>query len=260
MRILIDRQEQQCALVMRTDQTNKKLAVFVHGFGGTHLTTWGDLASCLEQIADDEAPFGDWDYLFFGYDTPSAPSLMSITRRLETWIQDAAEGDGIFPHAYERFALFGHSLGTLAIRQLLCSTIGHPIRFNESLQAVVLFASPVDGSWLAKWASWSGFLDMISKPHLLLSGANKVAAALEPGGPLIDMLRTWYATIRSYVNYPQVLIVQGSDDAVLGYGTGEKWEDDRRKEVSGGHIAMTKVKTTDWHQSVMRDRIKAALL
>jgi hypothetical protein len=73
-----DRQDERWALIRREDAPNKNLAIFVHGFRGTHLTTWGELPDFLKHHAGAESPLKEWDYLFIGYETYSIKNYLNI--------------------------------------------------------------------------------------------------------------------------------------------------------------------------------------
>ena len=76
MRTLLHRNDEAWALLRRTDQANKKLALFIHGFKGNYLTTWGTLPDLFEKEADKDQDFADWDFLFLGYDTATVQTYL----------------------------------------------------------------------------------------------------------------------------------------------------------------------------------------
>jgi hypothetical protein len=53
-RVLHNRSEEKWALVKREDSSNHKLAIFVHGYGGTYLGTWENLPQLLTSNADGD--------------------------------------------------------------------------------------------------------------------------------------------------------------------------------------------------------------
>ncbi len=121
-REFLDRSAQRWALIRRIDQANTNLAIFVHGFRGNYLSTWGNLPEALTERADRQAPFDRWDYVFIGYETSTVSNLLAIADLLNSQWKIAVSGQAPFDHCYDQVALFGHSLGTLGIRQLLCAT------------------------------------------------------------------------------------------------------------------------------------------
>src|ERR1700730_7713124 len=133
-----ERQDGKRTFVERTDRANKRLAIFVHGWRGGHLSTWGDLSKYLEHHAHEKRVLEDWDYLFVGYKTYSLRSLLSIARILAGEWTDAVQGGPPFSHGYQTLALIGHSLGTLGIRQLLCAVSEHPEGMLSALHCALL--------------------------------------------------------------------------------------------------------------------------
>src|SRR4051794_28107042 len=167
-----NRVTQQWAHYPRSDAVNRKLAIFVHGFRGNYLRTWGGLPDYLVKTANP-TPFDDWDYLFLGYDTAQVKTYLDIASFIcENW-RSALHGLWPYEQKYERFALIGHSLGTLGIRQALCATATHEAPLIESLHSVTLFGSPLNGSKVA----------------FIASLRYKIAEALEPESAQLRMLK-----------------------------------------------------------------------
>lgn len=79
-RKFFDRQKERWAYVRRTDRANDGLVIFVHGFRGSYLSTWGELANFLTQHADSDRVLQNWDYLFVGYETYSIDTYLEIAR------------------------------------------------------------------------------------------------------------------------------------------------------------------------------------
>ncbi len=200
MRAFFNRPQEQWALIQREDRELDSLAVFVHGFFGDYLTTWGRLPDLIRANGDNEAPFDSWDYLFAGYSTASVETYLDIAARLETLLRRAAEGDRAFRRRYVRCALFGHSLGTLGIRQFLCTSVLNHGRV-PTIHSVALFGCPIDGSPLARIASFLGI---------------RIAEALKPENPQLRMLRSWSKCAHSSKPWPMARLVVGGEDLVVG--------------------------------------------
>ncbi|WP_201838798.1 hypothetical protein [Microvirga zambiensis] len=258
----MDRQLEHWALVRRTDQPNSRLAIFVHGFRGGYLSTWGRLPDCLRDFSDNHPVFGSWDYLFIGYQTSSIASFLRIAELIATQWQRAAEGEPPFLQRYAKLALFGHSLGTLGVRQLLCATSKQPSGLISALHSVVLFGSPLNGSPLAPFGRASRVIDMFRGPAALLPSSYAIADALRPDSPHIEMLRTWTATIRQYVRLPDPLVIQGTDDAVVGTSGShmQPWDGDRLGVTALDHRDLSKIYDPGcWANSSFVDTLHGAL-
>jgi pimeloyl-ACP methyl ester carboxylesterase len=232
---LIDRPKEQLALLHHPSRANSKLAIFVHGFQGNYLSTWGSLPDLLKDGALQDTVFGSWDFLFLGYKTTSIDSFLDIADRIFTEWDAAAQGIGIYQRPYERYALIGHSLGTLGIRQALCASALQPSDFLSRLHAVILFGTPVNGSFLANFAFWQSVSD-----------------ALKPASPQLRMLHEWTRGAAVHAKWPPPRLVLGLEDAIVGskYGRLIAWEGDRTPQrVQLGHSEM--VKPDDWHATAI---------
>jgi hypothetical protein len=265
MRSFFDRPAQQWHLVRRTDSQNTSLAIFVHGFRGNYLTTWGNLATCLSQRSDAHPIFTNWDYLFLGYDSATIGNLLLIAAIIRTQWEEAAAGDPPFGAPYNEFALFGHSLGTLGIRQLLCATSLVPPGLESSLKSVVLFGSPLNGSPLAPYGKMLGLLDILKGPSAaaaaILPSGYKITESLMEGGAVLQMLRVWNESARKHLKLPNALTYQGTGDWVVGPGRAEdSWAGDVKKTLNLDHGQLSKINSSsEWSNSPFRDALEKAL-
>jgi pimeloyl-ACP methyl ester carboxylesterase len=245
---LEDRQEERWAL-LRDPQAGagRGLAIFVHGFLGDHLTTWGQLPTMLEQNAHQDAVLARWDFLFMGYATRQIASYLDIARLIATQWDLAANGKPPFTSAYARFALLGHSLGTLGIRQLLCAGDIQPANMLTSLHSVTLFGTPLNGSKLALFGG------------TLIGG--EIADALKPANPQLRMLRSWNQTVQPKFAWTKGRIVLGTDDQVVGneYADLIDFAGDAtpKHQLNFDHKGLVKPKS--WANSAIRDQIVRAL-
>lgn len=242
MRKIINRVREQWAFLPAA-YANNRLALFVHGYGGSYLGTWGRLPDLLAEHADSYPSFSNWDYLFIGYDTNNVETYLDIAYLICTEWGKAERGDAPFNRPYGRLALFGHSLGTLAIRQLLCAKSIQPSRLINCLHSITLFGAPINGSPLAKFAIFS-----------------PIAAALKPKNPQLRMLRQWVEDASGYHPWPAVKVVLGLDDKVVGHTWGGflKWPGDADVEWTNyDHGAL--VKPPAWDNSHLIDTIGTVL-
>jgi pimeloyl-ACP methyl ester carboxylesterase len=242
VRNMDNRINEKWGLLRRTDVQNEKLALFVHGFGGGYLDTWGRLPDLLKTFADSSPPFDSWDYLFVGYDTGNVETYLDIARLMATPIHEASAGNSPYDHPYDTFSLFGHSLGTLGIRQLLCAWNLQPKNFLNAVSSVVLFGSPVNGS---RWAR--------------LALMYKIASALKPQNPQLRMLKSWTEGAFGARPWVQPRLVLGLDDKVVGFQFADlvKWPGDQELTTNFDHSDL--VKPESWTQSIIIDHIRNAL-
>lgn len=243
MRTIQNRIQEQWAFLPAA-AANTRLAIFVHGFRGSYLGTWGRLSDMLAEHADTHAPFADWDYLFIGYDTGNVETYLDIGRLICGEWRKAARGEAPFKRAYDKVALFGHSLGTLAIRQVLCAKSIQPDGMIGQLHSVTLFGTPINGSpWANLGLLWP------------------IAAALKPNNPQLRMLKQWTEDAASYHPWPPAKVVLGLDDAVAAQSWGDflTWPGDIApvERMNFNHSDL--VKPAAWDQSHIVDTIRNAL-
>jgi pimeloyl-ACP methyl ester carboxylesterase len=232
--------------VRRTDRNNIGLVIFIHGFRGTYLTTWGQLSDHLIECSDDHPVLEKWDYLFLGYETYSIGSFLDIAGILATQWDLASRAAAPFEaNRYSKLALFGHSMGTLAIRQLLCAVSEQPAGMLGALESAVLFGSPRDGSWLAGMAGPAARVaDAVSGEFAaLLPGSYAICKALQPGNPQLKMLQVWNKTIRCYGRdkFCPTKVILGTDDHVVGQGGLAEWSGDEVAKTALDHSQLCKI-------------------
>ncbi len=245
---LLDRQQEDWALLRQANGgAGRSLAIFIHGFLGNYWTTWGRLPELLQEHAQSDPVLKSWDFLLIGYPTRKIDTYLDIAKLIATQWDNAAKGRPPFAGAYTRFALLGHSLGTLGIRQLLCAATLQPAKMFDALHSVTLFGTPLNGSPLAgKTAEFAG-------------GA--VAEALREGNPQLRMLRTWNETVHPFLPWRDVRVVLGTDDQVVGnkYSDLINFAGDAKPVVLLNFDHGTLVKPPDWTGSTIYDEIVGAL-
>lgn len=243
MRDMVLRDKERFALIRRTDRQLDRLAIFIHGFRGNYWTTWGGLPHLLNTEADNQKVFEDWDYLFLGYDTSDVATYLDLAGFIWTEWRKANRGDPPYDQVYTKLALLGHSLGTLGIRQALCAHSRQPAGMLRALHRVTYFGSPINGSPLAKYDVFM-----------------KIASALQPGNPQLRMLKVWTEDMHEHAPWPEVRVVEGTDDKVVGYGKDElvNWKGDESPASRTGTDHSGLVKPNGWNTLVI-DYVKACL-
>jgi hypothetical protein len=245
---MVDRQEDLLLLLREPNRgADRSLAIFVHGFLGDHVTTWGRLPEMLREHALSEPKLVNWDFLFLGYATREVVSYLDIARRIATHWTKATTGKEPFAGAYKRLALLGHSLGTLGIRQLLCAVVMQPQQMLSALHSVTLFGTPLNGSPLANYGA-----KLIGGP---------IAEALKPGNPQLRMLRSWNETVHPLLQWKGVRVVLGTDDQVVGnkYADLIDFAGDSKPSFLLSFDHRDLVKPKKWADSPIRDEIIGAL-
>lgn len=225
---------------------NTRLAIFVHGFIGNYLTTWGRLPSLLEEKAENETPFDAWDYVFLGYATRTITSYLDVADLLRTNIENAFNGHGGFVRQYGTLALFGHSLGTLGIRQLLCAWDLHTPDFLPHIHSVTFFGTPLNGSPLA-----------VLRPVLpwwpILDGLRRDC-------PQLRMLSTWTKSAHPHKAWPLVKVIVGLGDQVVGSARDfVNWPGDKVPYTVTTFDHTDMKKPDAWTSSSVIDEIRQAL-
>ncbi|MEQ9450263.1 MAG: hypothetical protein RJQ07_01650 [Pseudomonadales bacterium] len=164
------------------------------------MTTWGDLPTMLHKEADTKPKFSEWDYAFIGYNTRKVKTYLDIADHIWTYWRNAEGGEAPFKNKYKKLALFGHSLGTLGIRQSLSAWSRQPVSMSSALHSITLFGTPVNGSPIAK-----------------LALGYSIRHALKPGNEQLRMLRVWSDSAHQKQPWPAIKLVLGQDDEVVGH-------------------------------------------
>lgn len=130
------------------DLSNKKLMVFVHGFYGDCMSTWGDLPRLLLQDED----LSKVDFCFLGYKSTVA-DVPTLGRYLSHVFRKAADGQEPFPIKYQKFIVVAHSLGGAGVRASLVRLHEECPRVFLRIIACVFGAPAIFGSNLTngKW-------------------------------------------------------------------------------------------------------------
>lgn len=246
MREFLNRSRECWALIpsAQNQPSNTRLAMFVHGFRGEYLSTWGQIPELLRDKADEDADLRSWDFLFIGYSTRDIRSYLDIAALICTNWRKASRGEFPFRQQYADLALFGHSLGTLGIRQALCATATHGSPLIESLRTVTLFGTPLNGSPLAGLGSF----------------VYNIAEALKPENPQLRMLKVWSEGSFAVKPWPKVRVVLGQGDWVVGQQFNEliQWPgDDHADQITLDHSDLVKPDT--WSNCAVMDYLRAAM-
>jgi pimeloyl-ACP methyl ester carboxylesterase len=136
-----------------------KALLFVHGFGGSAVTTWLDFPSLLQQSSS----FSGHDLIFYGYDglrTRARPSADLLIRFLDALFSDPA---GLVTTSlprvnrppkftYKRVVIVAHSLGAVVSRIALVDAIRKRHDWTSRIR-LVLFAPAHQGAHILPLAT-----------------------------------------------------------------------------------------------------------
>jgi pimeloyl-ACP methyl ester carboxylesterase len=111
----------------------KDVIVFVHGFTGDYVSTWGN----PKVLLDDPRFNRNYDFVFYGFET-------TFHRELPAFEAEAAKLDRLLTHLednYETITIVTHSNGgLLAMRTLLNRAKDFPAKQPHKIHRIVMFA------------------------------------------------------------------------------------------------------------------------
>jgi len=120
----------------------KDVIVFVHGFTGDYVSTWGK----PKVLLDDPRFNRNYDFVFYGFRT-------TFHRDLPAWEAEAEKLDGLLTHLednYKSVTIVTHSNGgLLAMRTLLKRAKDYPAKQPHKIHRIVMFAPLTENVSLA---------------------------------------------------------------------------------------------------------------
>lgn len=213
---------------IRQQPENTHLAIFVHGFTGDYLETWGK----LPQLLQDDPSLDSYDFLFWGYPTKlffPSETIETVGEHLKTEIK--------FPQKpYTKIVLIGHSMGGLVIRSFILQALidGKGDELNN-ISEVILFGTPNDG---------------LSKSSFIPKIINKQIVDMRVASEFITKLRKYWinrvfkADINDDYNRRLPLVtVAGLSDRFVPKDSVESFFPNM-EVTDGDHISMVKPQTT----------------
>lgn len=236
------------ALFKNKRKKNKNLAVFVHGFTGNYLSTWGE----FPQLLTKDPRLLHYDFLFWGYSStlllPQENQLLDSLFQLFTQflskhqtnqhIEIIAQGlqtELKYLDEYDNIILIGHSLGGLVIRSYIIQNlkenkVDNQDRINK-INKIILFGTPNEG------------LDVANNE--LLSALNNQINDVGSYNEFINTLREdWVEFVFKNKNIKFIsLMVAGVDDYFVPFDQVTKYFRDSKELTQGNHYSMVKPKT-----------------
>jgi pimeloyl-ACP methyl ester carboxylesterase len=209
----------------------KDVIVFVHGFTGDYVSTWGR----PKVLLDDPRFNRNYDFVFYGFRT-------TFHRDLPAWEAEAGKLDGLLSHLednYKSITIVTHSNGgLLAMRTLLNRAKDFPAKQPHKIHRIVMFAPLTENVSLAGKPELLKLLgkqttDIPEMQANIFSKLNIVKedlkALLEPQDPLAEV-RT-EAFMKEVAE--RLYIINAERDEVVDVGpNGEKIVSETLRKVS----------------------------
>lgn len=225
-----------------SNQVNKNLAIFVHGFTGHYASTWGK----FPQLLINDPSLNNYDFLFWGYsshliantennllDSLKQLSLQILNKqktnqRIEV-LSQGLQTELKYLDDYDNITLIGHSLGGLIIRSFIIhNLINRKKESLEKIRQIILFGTPNEGINTAN--------------NKLLSLLNNQISDLGPYNEFIKDLREEWVE-RVFKNHDlkfSTLMVAGEDDFFVPFEQVTRYFRDSRELTRGNHESMVK--------------------
>jgi pimeloyl-ACP methyl ester carboxylesterase len=147
-RRLLKRKMESPAVVPVRVEENSAAIVFVHGFSGDALKTWGNFPSQLAQ----ETGLKGWDIFSYGYATSirrvETPGLWSADPNIERLAIGLRTAASLPPlNKYRSLAFIAHSMGGLVVQEALAEPVQLAVHEQLAYRVshVILFGSPSGG-------------------------------------------------------------------------------------------------------------------
>lgn len=224
---------------------NTHLAVFVHGFTGNYLSTWGKLPELL--LSDPRLLH--YDFLFWGYSSsllfPNENFFLDNIRQLFSQflnkhktnqrievISQGLQTELNYMDNYENISLIGHSLGGLVIRSYIIQNLIENKTVNKNriqkIDNIILLGTPNEGVDIAN--------------NKILGLLNNQIADMGSYNEFINKLREdWVDLVFKNDDIKfKTLMVAGEDDYFVPFEQVTKYFRDSRELTKGDHITMAK--------------------
>lgn len=209
--------------VKKTD-ANKAAIVFIHGFSGDPIETWG----CFPQFIEHDPAFKKWDIYSHGYNTSilpdineiwsANPSIQMLANHFRTTIIDR------LAPKYSQIAIVGHSMGGLVTQRAVLDMEAQGQDMNL-IHSITLYGTP------------SGGLDKAS----MAKQFNNQVADMRSDMDFVKTLRNdWTAAFPSDPPFNFLAVAGDLDQFVPPRSSHEPFDERFRKAVSGNHVDMVK--------------------
>ena len=213
---------------------DKKLIVFVHGFGGDAIATWNDMQEMLPAIPE----VSGCDLAYFSYESlrrRARPSALTLIGFIDGIIKERGE--------YDRIVIAGHSLGGLIARLAMVQAVASAKDWADSVR-LVLFAPADCGASIQELVA--GALGTSFLPFLYHAAQLAIPSLqdLKPGSRILNELKATYAAQDPLVTPLRARVIHGDTDSVVDPGPLDIRDDHLIPSCPGrGHFSVCKPKT-----------------
>lgn len=199
--------------------------IFVHGFGGRAVATWGDLA----DMAMEHPSFTAMDLIFLGYESRSRTAAynvgvlyqaLSAFAERPTEILKAVGGpERAQEFSYERIVLIGHSLGGALVRDVAMCAKLQECAWAERLQLALFAPAHLGANILKLLAMGFGFLKWLPPAKAAAALACPVLEDLEANSPYMMRLLQTAEKIGVHCTTKAKIVVHASGDRIVSQNT-----------------------------------------
>lgn len=204
-----------------TRKVAKICVVYVHGYGGRAVATWGE----FPDIAMERPEFADVDLVFLGYESRSRTASFSagvlyqaislLAEETSAVLKRVGGPDRPDDFAYEKIILVGHSLGGALVRDVAMNAkeAGKPWADKISL---ALFAPAHLGANVIELFELSfGFLKYLGPLNAIALVKSPVLADLKKDSKFIKSLIDRAVRIGPHATTQARFVVHASDDRIV---------------------------------------------
>ena len=219
---------------------NKKSAIiFIHGFKGGMLDTWGDTLAYLRK---DKA-FDHWDFIALGYNTnlipgilkglwTAAPPINVIGQNLKGQIES------LLAQGYKSVSICAHSMGGLATQSAVLQLDDQTL---SKLHAVIMFGTPSGGLVKARLGRFIN--DQVKD---MAAGSSFVT----------DLRERWNQRFKNGMTFGFLAVAGDADEFVPRTSSLDPFDEEYRKIIGGNHLVIVKPqRETDQTVSTIKSKI-----
>lgn len=203
----------------------KTCLVFVHGFGGRAVATWGDFA----DMAMEHPDFAEVDLVFLGYESCSrtaAYNMGVLYQALQVLAERpldlmAVVGGPLRPEdfEYESIVLVGHSLGGALVRDVAMSAKIERRLWADKLQLALFAPAHLGANIIGLLQMGFGFLSWLGPLKAGAVALYPVLQDLEAGSTYITRLLSMAQEIGIHCTTKAIFVAHAAGDWVVSQNT-----------------------------------------